>query len=64
MLSWIIGNLATIVVGAVLFAAIAAVIAVMVRGKKKGKTSCGCGCADCAMHGTCHNNAGVRKQKH
>jgi hypothetical protein len=26
----------------------------MVVAKKKGKTTCGCGCANCAMNGTCH----------
>lgn len=55
MLTWISENIATIIICAVLFATVAAVIIGMVRGKKKGKTSCGCGCANCAMNGTCHS---------
>lgn len=40
MLTWIMENVATIIVGAVLLLVVAAVIAGMVRGKKKGKSSC------------------------
>ena len=54
MLAWIMGNMATIIISAVLLLVVAAVIASMVRGKRKGKSSCGCGCAGCAMNGTCH----------
>lgn len=54
MLAWIMGNMATIVVSAVLLLAVAVIIAGMVRDKRKGKSSCGCGCAGCAMHGACH----------
>ena len=54
MLTWIMGNLATIIISAVLLLVVAAVIISMVRGKRKGKSSCGCGCAGCAMNGACH----------
>lgn len=54
MLTWFMENMATIIISAVLVIAVAAVIASMVCGKKKGKSSCGCGCAGCAMNGTCH----------
>ncbi len=60
MLTWIMGNMATIVIGAVLLLAVTAVITSMVRDKRKGKSSCGCGCASCpaggccAMNGVCH----------
>lgn len=54
MLSWLAQNLATIIIGAVLIAVVAAIIVSMVRNKKKGKSSCGCGCADCPMSGSCH----------
>lgn len=54
MLTWVMGNMATIIISAVLLLVVAAVIASMVRGKRKGKSSCGCGCAGCAMHGACH----------
>lgn len=59
MLTWISENIATIIICAVLFATVAAVIIGMVHGRKKGKNSCGCGCANCAMSGTCHS--GLRR---
>ena len=54
MLPWILDNMATIIISAVLLLVVAAVIASMVRGKRKGRSSCGCGCAGCAMNGACH----------
>lgn len=54
MLTWIMENMATIIISAILLLMVAVVIASMVRGKKKGKSSCGCGCAGCAMNGACH----------
>lgn len=54
MLAWIMENLATILISAVLVVIVAAVIAGMVCDKKKGKSSCGCGCSGCAMNGACH----------
>lgn len=54
MLTWIMGNMATIIISGVLMIMVMAVIASMIRSKKKGKSSCGCGCASCAMNGACH----------
>lgn len=54
MIAWIISNLAMIIISAVLIIVVAVVIAGMVRNKRKGKSSCGCGCAGCAMNGSCH----------
>jgi len=54
MIVWIMGNLGTIIISAVLAVAVAAVVVGMVRNKRKGKSSCGCGCAGCAMNGSCH----------
>jgi hypothetical protein len=34
---------------------VAGVIVSMVRNKRKGKSSCGCGCAGCSMNGSCHS---------
>ncbi len=55
MLAWISKNIATILICLVLIIITAVIIAGIVRDKKKGKSSCGCGCADCPMSGTCHN---------
>lgn len=54
MFAWIMENMATIIIGAILVVVVAAIIAGIVREKKKGKSSCGCGCAGCAMNGSCH----------
>ncbi|MCI9142218.1 MAG: FeoB-associated Cys-rich membrane protein [Lachnospiraceae bacterium] len=54
MFTWIMENMATIMISAVLILVVAAVIANMARNKRKGKSSCGCGCGGCAMNGACH----------
>lgn len=54
MLDWLTENLATIIVLIAVVAVVAGVIAVMVRDKKQGKSSCGCSCGNCPMSGKCH----------
>ena len=54
MLNWFTENLSTIIVSLVLVLIVAAIIRKLVRDKKKGKSSCGCNCAHCAMAGSCH----------
>lgn len=54
MLTWLMENMATIIISAVLVFVVAAILVSMKRGKRKGKSSCGCGCAGCAMNGACH----------
>lgn len=54
MLTWIMDNMATLIISAVLIIMVAAVVASMVRSKRKGKSSCGCGCSGCAMNDACH----------
>lgn len=55
MLTWVSENIATIVICVVLLSIVAAIITGIVRDKKKGKSSCGCGCANCPMSGSCHH---------
>ncbi len=55
MLTWISENLATIIICTILTAIVEAIIFSLVRNKKKGKSSCGCGCSTCPMNGTCHS---------
>ena len=45
MLSLIIANLSTIIVGLIVLAIVAAVVIKLVRDKINHKSSCGCGCA-------------------
>ena len=54
MLTWIMENMGTIVVSGILIIIVSAVIVSMVKGRRKGKSSCGCGRAGCAMNGVCH----------
>ncbi len=55
MLTWIMENMATIIISAILIVMVTAVIASMIRSRRRGKSSCGCGCAGCAMNGACHH---------
>lgn len=54
MVSWIISNMGNIIVSILVVAVVAFVIFKMVSDRRKGKSSCGCGCSDCAMNGQCH----------
>lgn len=58
MLTWLMENMVTIIISAVLVLVVAAIIVSMVRGKRKEKSSCGCAnCpagSSCAMNGACH----------
>lgn len=54
MLEWIANNWATLVIGIVLAAIVTIIVIHMIREKKEGKSSCGCGCANCPMSGSCH----------
>ena len=57
MLTWLTANLANILIVLALVVLVAVIIATMIRDKKKGRSSCGAGCAHCAMRGSCHNKS-------
>ena len=57
MLQWLAGNIGTILVGLLVAGIVVFDIVKIARDRKKGKTSCGCGCANCAMKGACHQNS-------
>lgn len=54
MFEWFVNNLATIVILTVLVLVVAAIVFRMIKDHKRGKSSCGCGCANCPMSGECH----------
>lgn len=54
MLSFLLNNLGTILIFTLLLAIVGTVIYKMIGNKKKGKTSCSCGCAGCSMSEVCH----------
>jgi len=60
MLEFIKGNVATILVGAVVFALFAAVMVKLIRDKLNHKSSCA-GCAGCPSAGMCHTMASPDK---
>ncbi|HHY53288.1 MAG TPA: FeoB-associated Cys-rich membrane protein [Clostridiales bacterium] len=57
MLSWITANLANIIPLLLIAAAVVLVVRKMIKNKKSGASSCGCGCSGCAMSDTCHPKA-------
>lgn len=54
MLAWLTENIGTIIVSLALIAVTVLITVRLIKDKKQGKTSCGCGCEHCAMHGKCH----------
>jgi len=54
MLTFLKQNLGAIIVLIVLLGIISFITVRLIRAKKQGKTSCGCGCQNCAMNGKCH----------
>lgn len=56
MFTWIINNIATIVVLLIVIAVVTLVVVKMIKDKKAGKKSCSCGCGGCPMKDTCHSS--------
>ena len=54
MLTWLSQNLGTIVVLLIVASILTGIIIKMVKDKRKGNSSCGCGCSSCAMRDKCH----------
>lgn len=46
--------LATVIISVILAGIIALILFRLVKNKKQGKTSCGCGCSTCGMADMCH----------
>lgn len=47
-------NIGTILISLALIGAAAGIILRLRKDRKQGKSSCGCGCSNCPMSGTCH----------
>ena len=56
MFAWIVQNIGTIVISAILLAIVVAVVRYLIRQKKQGKNSCGANCAHCANACSCHHH--------
>ena len=55
MFEWIAKNAATLITALVLLLILGGAVFAIIRSKKKGRTTCGCGCANCPMSGSCHS---------
>lgn len=53
MFEWIFENAATVIISAVLAAAVIGITAGLIKNKKRGKSSCGCGCEGCSIKDIC-----------
>ena len=53
MLQWFIANIGSIFVCLVLLAAVSLIVRSLIRQKKQGKTSCGCGCGSSTVRSSC-----------
>lgn len=54
MVTFLMNNWGSILVGTILAALIIGVMIKLRRDKKRGKSSCGCGCENCPSHSMCH----------
>ena len=54
MIAWLTENAATLAVVLVLALVVALVVRKLVLDRRAGRTSCGCGCANCPSQGICH----------
>lgn len=54
MFAFFAENISTIIIAVIVIGILAFIIAKMIKDKKKGKTSCGCGCENCAASEICH----------
>ncbi|HOQ17213.1 MAG TPA: FeoB-associated Cys-rich membrane protein [Defluviitaleaceae bacterium] len=54
MIKFLINNLSTIIISVILLLIVASIIYKQIANRKKGKTSCGCGCSACSAYSLCH----------
>ncbi len=56
MIAWFAVNIGTIVLTIVIAVIVALIIRGIIKDKKRGKSSCGCNCANCPNSGGCHGH--------
>ena len=54
VIDWLIANAGSIAAGTLVLATVAAIIVYKALDRKKGKSTCGCGCSGCPMSGKCY----------
>lgn len=55
MVTFFLENIGTIIVSLVILAVVAFIVIKMIKDRKKGKSSCGCGCSNCPSSSMCHS---------
>ena len=55
MVLWLTQNIGTIIILLILIAMITAIVYVLIKDKKQGKSTCGGNCAQCKMCTACKN---------
>ncbi|MBO5374364.1 MAG: FeoB-associated Cys-rich membrane protein [Clostridia bacterium] len=63
MLEFLANNIGTIAISILLLGVVAGIIIRLVKNKRQGKTSCGCGCSNCAMSDICHKDENKKESK-
>ena len=56
-MTWFLNNISTILVCMVLVGVVTSIIIDMVSNKRRGKSSCGCSCANCPGSDICRGGA-------
>ncbi len=54
MSDFFVNNFGTVIVGVLVLALLVFAAIKLISDRKKGKTSCGCGCSECPNAGLCH----------
>lgn len=63
MLAWLSANWGNIVILGVIALIVGAIVFSYIRAKRQGKSTCSCGCGQCAMQGICHRQKEQLKQQ-
>ncbi len=63
MLEFLTANGGTLLIGALIAAAVVLILLKLRRDKRKGRSSCGCGCVNCPSAGMCHGGTEQPKKK-
>ena len=63
MPEFITKNIGTIIVALIVVLIVVFTVFRMVRNKKKGKSSCSCGCSECPFSGKCGEKNDVGEKK-
>lgn len=56
MFSWLAANIGTVAVAALILAVVILITVRLISNRRKGRSSCSCGCSGCAMQKQCHKN--------